>query len=195
MNSLFPVEPEYPEGFVYLPAFISEEEERELLGFIGMLDLQAFLFQGFEAKRRVASFGWDWHFDTQTLTKGKDIPAAFQWLVKRVSEQFPIQPESFAELLVTGYPKGAVINWHRDAPPFALIAGLSLHADCLFKLQPHEKERQSRKSVISLPVQRRSLYVLQGSAREAWQHSIAAVEKERYSITLRTLKPGFSSPV
>ena len=41
----------------------------------------------------------------------------------------------FAELLVTKYPPGSVINWHLDAPPFELIAGISPAADCIFKLK------------------------------------------------------------
>jgi alkylated DNA repair dioxygenase AlkB len=42
--------------------------------------------------------------------------------------------------------------------------------------------------VISFPVKRRSLYIMQGAARSEWQHSIAPVEQQRYSITLRTLR-------
>jgi alkylated DNA repair dioxygenase AlkB len=93
-----------------------------------------------------------------------------------------------AELLVTEYPPGSVINWHRDAPPFDVIAGISLSADCTFKLRPHEKEKQNRKSILSFPVKRRSLYLIQGEARTNWQHSIAPVKEMRYSITLRTLR-------
>ncbi|MDQ3846280.1 MAG: alpha-ketoglutarate-dependent dioxygenase AlkB, partial [Bacteroidota bacterium] len=74
MNTLFPIEPTLPEGFLYLPDFISEEEERELLGQIGNTTLHTFHFQGYEAKRRVASFGYDWSFEKQQLSKGKDIP-------------------------------------------------------------------------------------------------------------------------
>ncbi len=33
-----------------------------------------------------------------------------------------------------------------------------------------------------------SAYVLGGQARSLWQHSIAAVDEERYSVTFRTLR-------
>jgi alkylated DNA repair dioxygenase AlkB len=187
MNTLFPIEPIYPQGFHYEDDFISTGEEAELLSVIQQTALHSFQFQGYEARRRVASFGWDWRFDTRQLTKGKDMPPAFHWLIERVTKKLALSA-AIAELLVTEYPVGAVINWHRDAPPFALIAGVSLSADCIFKLRPHEKEKQHRKAVLSLPVRRRSLYVMHGEAREAWQHSILPVESTRYSITLRTLK-------
>ncbi len=188
MNTLFPVEPAYPNGFRYLPEFISREEEQRLLAHIQTVTLHTFQFQGYAARRRVASFGWDWSFDKKVLTKGADIPDDYEWLLERVGRQLSIPKEAFAELLVTEYPVGSVINWHRDAPPFALIAGISLNADCTFKLRPHAKDAQTRKATLSFPVKRRSLYVMEGEAREAWQHSIAAVDAVRYSVTLRTLK-------
>jgi alkylated DNA repair dioxygenase AlkB len=109
-------------------------------------------------------------------------------LVKKVAEKLHLEEQQFAELLVTEYPAGSVINWHRDAPPFDLIAGVSLHSDCTFRLRPYEKAEQNRKSIISLKVARRSLYVISGPSRTEWQHSIAPVKGLRYSITLRTLR-------
>jgi alkylated DNA repair dioxygenase AlkB len=129
------------------------------------MTLHTFQFQGHDAKRRVASFGNDWSFDKQQLSKGKSIPELFQWLVERVGQKLSVSPSAFAELLVTEYPVGSVINWHRDAPPFELIAGISLGADCLFKLRPYENEKQTRQAMFSIPVKRRSLYIMKGEAR------------------------------
>jgi alkylated DNA repair dioxygenase AlkB len=42
--------------------------------------------------------------------------------------------------------------------------------------------------VYEQPLAPRSAYVLAGSARSAWQHSIPAVPDLRYSITFRTLR-------
>ena len=186
-GTLFPLEPLYPEGFYYEPHFITPEEEKELLAVVTGMELRPMLFQGYEAKRKVASFGYDWSFEHRKLSKGKDIPAAFETLMQKAARHLSLAKEDFAELLVTEYTEGSVINWHRDAPPFALVAGISLAADCLFKLRPYEEARQTRKAIISLPVQRRSLYILQGPVRSDWQHSIAPVQQTRYSITLRTL--------
>lgn len=187
MNTLFPVELDYPQGFGYFPEFLTEAEEKELCAQISGIRLHTFNFQGFEAKRRVASFGYDYSFEKRSLSKGKDIPPTFHPLIAKVAGKLNVPEEDFAELLVTEYPAGSVINWHRDAPPFDLIAGISLNADCVFKLRPHDKTKQGRGSIISFPVGRRSMYVMHGIARTDWQHSIAPVKQVRYSITLRTL--------
>jgi alkylated DNA repair dioxygenase AlkB len=180
-----------PEGFAYYPGFLSHEEEDELLQLIMGIELQSFIFQGFPAKRTVKSFGFDYSFDSRKLSKGEEIPQAFLPVIEKVGQTTGIPPEAFVELLVTGYVEGSVINWHRDAPPFGIIAGISLLSDCRFMFRPAEKARQGRKAIISYPVQRRSLYVMKGSARSDWQHSIAPVKQQRYSITLRTLNSHF----
>jgi alkylated DNA repair dioxygenase AlkB len=188
MNTLFPVTPEYPPGFRYLPEFITAEEEGFLINLCRQQELNVFRFQGYEAKRRVASFGQDWNFDTRTLHQGKPIPPAFQSLISKVAEEAGLAPTDFVELLVTHYPAGAVINWHRDAPPFGLVAGISLLTGCTFRLRPYEKAKQNRTHLLSFPVARRSLYLMDGASRTDWQHSINPVASERFSITLRTLQ-------
>jgi alkylated DNA repair dioxygenase AlkB len=187
MDTLFPIEPILPAGFSYHENFLTIEEEQRLCKEILKMNMHTFLFQGFEAKRKVASFGYDWSFEKRILSKGKDIPSVFDFLINKVAAYLQIDRDQFAELLVTDYPIGSVINWHRDAPPFDIIAGLSLLSDCTFKLRPHDKSKQGRGSVISLLVKRRSLYVMQGPSRSEWQHSIIPVREIRYSITLRTL--------
>ena len=74
MNTLFPIDVQYPQGFRYLPEYISAEEEAILLNLVQGLPLHTFRFQGYEAKRKVASFGLDWRFEKQQLSKGKQIP-------------------------------------------------------------------------------------------------------------------------
>ena len=188
MHTLFPIAPNYPEGFKYIPEFLTTQEEKRLVDEIANTTLHTFMFQGFEAKRRVASFGYDYSFDKRSLSKGKDIPPTFFPLIRKVASYLSLSSDVFAELLLTEYPVGSVINWHRDAPPFDIIAGISLNADCVLRLRPQEKAKHGRTSIISIPVQRRSLYIIQGLARSEWQHSIAPVKDIRYSITLRTLK-------
>lgn len=188
MNTLFPLEPVYPDGFRYFPGFITAEEEEALIAAIAGLELHSFVFQGYTANRKVASFGYDYSFTNRALTRGKEIPEVFHPLVEKVGRKLEIPPGEWAELLVTEYPPGAVINWHRDAPPFDVIAGISLGADCIFRLRPHEKEKQSRLATISLTAHRRSLYLMKGEVRRHWQHAISPVKQTRYSITLRTLR-------
>ena len=188
MNTLFTVEQTLPEGFAYYEDFIGKKEEEKLAETISKTKLHNLLFQGYEAKRKVVSYGYDWSFEKKVLSKGRDIPEDYDFLVQRISDYLSISPKAIAELLVTEYPPGSVINWHRDAPPFDIIAGVSLMSDCIFKLRPYDKAKQKRNSVISIPVRQRSLYIMQGLVRSDWEHSIAPVKQPRYSITLRTLR-------
>ena len=188
MPTLFPVEVELPPGFQYFPDFISSEEEEKLHWEILNISLNPMIFHGYEAKRKVASFGCNWSFTSGTLTKGTAIPAAFHPLIHRISDRLAIDADKFCELLITEYPVGSVINWHRDSPPFDLIAGISLLSDCTMRFRPFDKEKQNRKSTLSIPLAPCSLYLISGEARTDWEHSIPAVKQVRYSITVRTLK-------
>jgi alkylated DNA repair dioxygenase AlkB len=188
MSILFSIEPQYPSGFSYYPDFISAEEEEQLVRIIGTLQLSNLVFHGYEAKRKVASYGYDYHFDSRSISKGDPVPPGFEFLIIKVAEKLQLSPADLQEVLVTEYPVGSVINWHRDAPPFDIIIGVSLLSDCSFKLRPYDKSKQGRGSIVSIAVKRRSLYVLQGPVREEWEHSIPALKHIRYSITLRTLR-------
>ena len=190
MESLFPLETFLPAGFRYYADFISEADEIQLIRDIEKVPLQTFIFQGYEAKRKVASFGYDWSFTNRRLTKGKSVPESFMPLIEKVAGRLSLSTADIAEVLLTEYPAGSVINWHRDAPPFDLIAGISLHSDSIFRLRPYDKMKQGKNSVLSIPLKRRSLYVISGESRTNWEHSITPVAALRYSVTLRTLKPG-----
>jgi alkylated DNA repair dioxygenase AlkB len=179
--------PVYPPGFSYHRNFLSIADEQTLLEACRETELHPLIFQGFAALRKVKSYGYDYSFDLRRISKGQPVPPVYNFLVEKVAAHTGITTDLWAELLVTEYPPGSVINWHRDAPPFDVIAGISLLSDAVFRLRPHEKEKQQRGSTISLPVERRSLYIMQGESRNNWQHSIQPVKKTRYSITLRTL--------
>jgi alkylated DNA repair dioxygenase AlkB len=189
---LFPIESSLPDGFSYFPDFINEEEEIQLLETISSLELRPLIFQGFTAKRRVQSYGYDYNFDRRSVAKGTEIPSGFTALISKVAGHFSMKKDELAEVLITEYPPDAVINWHRDAPPFDIVIGISLLSDCMFRFRPYDKSKQGRKSIASLTVQRRSMYILKGESRTEWEHSIAPVKEKRYSITLRTLR--FVSP-
>ena len=188
MGTLFEIQPALPSGFTYYPEYLTEEEELQLYQEILKLELKPMMFQGFTAKRKVASFGYDYSFDKRSLSPGKEIPAVFKPVLSGVAKIVNVPVEKIGELLVTEYPVGSVINWHRDAHPFDIIAGISLQAECTFRLRPYDKAKQGRGSIISFPVKRRSLYVMRDAVRSEWEHSTAPVKDVRYSITVRTLR-------
>jgi len=188
MNTLFDIAPSLPPGFAYAENFINPEEETALLMAIENLTLNNMKFHNYEAKRKVISFGMGWSFTDQCLKYGNQFPEEFDFLVRKIASHLKIPKELIAQLLITEYPVGSVINWNRDAPPFDKIVGVSLLSDCIFKLRPYEKEKQTRASTITFPVQRRSVYVMTGQSKTAWQHCTSPVEKVRYSLTFRTVK-------
>lgn len=89
-------------------------------------------------------------------------------------------------VLVTEYGPGAAIGWHRDKGVFGDVIGISLLSTCIFRLRRKADARWER---YSLPVEPRSAYLLRGSSRTDWEHSIPAVETLRYSVTFRSLRP------
>jgi alkylated DNA repair dioxygenase AlkB len=117
-----------------------------------------------------------------------DAPPFLRELAGKVARRFGLPPEDFPHVLVTEYPPGAPMGWHRDAPPFAKIYGISLGSNCSFRLRPHAVDLRSPGQTVRFTAERRSLYLMEGAARSAWQHGIPPVRERRWSITLRTLK-------
>lgn len=186
--TLFPDPQRVPDGFTYRDDFLDPDDEQELLRIVGQEALQPLVFQGFEAKRKVKSYGYHYHFDSRTITEGLPIPEGYRWLLDKVAAATGLPATALKELLVTEYPPGSVINWHRDAPPFELVIGISLLSDCTFRFRPYGRDKRTQRSVISLPVRRRSLYIMGGESRSGWEHSTAPVHAVRYSLTIRTLR-------
>lgn len=93
--------------------------------------------------------------------------------------------EELVETLVQRYPPGSTIGWHRDAPAFGTVVGLSLGSAARLRFQRGKGEERR---VLELLLEPRSGYILAGEARTVWQHSIPATTELRYSITFRTLQ-------
>lgn len=177
---------ERPSGLVYQPDLIDEDEERTLLTFLDALELRDVQMRGQIARRTVRHFGFDYDYGSFRLTETDALPSSLEWVRDRCAELAGVESAALAQALVTRYPPGAVIGWHRDAPAFGpAVVGLSLASACLLRFQ---RRRGEERSVYELPLAARSAYVLSGAARSAWQHSIPAVTALRYSITFRTLR-------
>jgi len=173
-----------PEGFAYRAELITPAEERALVGRIAGLPFRAFEFHGHLGKRRVVSFGWRYDFGAGGLQPAAPIPDFLLPLRARAAAVAGLDPDAFAHVLATEYAAGAGIGWHRDRPEFGVVAGVSLLSPCVIRLRRKDGARWRRRSFTAEP---RSAYVFAGEARAEWQHSIAAVEALRYSVTFRTL--------
>ena len=48
-----------------------------------------------------------------------------------------VAPDAFAMALINEYAPGAPIGWHRDAPHYGIVAGVSLLSSGTMKLRPY----------------------------------------------------------
>jgi DNA oxidative demethylase len=174
-----------PNGLIYSREFISAQEETYLIEEIRRLSLAKFKFRGFTANRRTKSFGFHYSFSSFKLSAAESIPE-FLWRVRdKAANLAGCSPQDLKAALVTEYPPGATIGWHRDVPPFDKVVGISLRSLCVMKFRRGEPRKRH---FFNLPLEERSAYLISGEVRETWEHSIPAVKALRYSITFRSLK-------
>jgi alkylated DNA repair dioxygenase AlkB len=182
-GTLFPID-NLPEGFLYQPNFLTREEEAELLRIFHELPFQAFDFHGYTARRRVLEFGLEYDFTTRKATPAQSFPEFLSPVRERAAQFAGISAAALVEGMVTEYSPGAPIGWHRDAPQFGTIIGISLAGVARMRFKPYKAEGKP----IALTLEPRSIYRMRGPARWRFQHSIPAVKELRYSITFRTLR-------
>jgi DNA oxidative demethylase len=176
---------EEPEGIVYRPELLTQEEEAELLVELESLRFDPIVLHGQAAKRTGRHYGLDYDYESRTPKPGEPVA---DWLLPvraRAAELAAHAPEELVEILVQRYPPGATIGWHRDAPAFGTVIGVSLGGSSRLRFQRGKRERRRVWEVLLEP---RSGYVLTGEARRSWEHSIPPTKELRYSITFRTLR-------
>ena len=183
-----------PEGFEYRDAFVAADEARALAEAIERLAFSRVEMRGGVARRRTAHFGWAYGYYSRRTAPGEPLPEFLLAVRARAAGWAGLDPEAFAEALVTEYPAGAPIGWHRDAPMFGDIAGISLLSACRMKFRPYVSPgdlagaRPPRRTTHEITLEPRSAYLLRGVARRDFEHHIPAVDALRYSITFRTLR-------
>jgi alkylated DNA repair dioxygenase AlkB len=184
-----------PSGFRYREDFVTREEEARLVAEIGRVEFSPFEMRGVVARRRVAFFGASYDARVGVVPP---IPAFLTPLRDRVATWAGVDAQAFAMALVNAYPPGAPIGWHRDAPQYGVVAGLSLLSICRMRFRPYvppgerapTSGRRRRSATHEVDLAPRSAYLLAGEARSGYEHHIPPVGGLRYSITFRTLRPG-----
>ena len=185
-----------PPGFQLRLEFIDAAEERVLLDTIGGLEFSKVEMRGGIAKRRTIHYGWTYAYGARATEPGVEIPSFLLPLRARAAAWAGIEPDAFGEALITEYPAGAGIGWHRDAPMFGdIIAGVSLGSGCRMKFRPYISPkdltgavRPPRRATHEVQLPERSAYLIAGVARRDFEHSIPETSGLRYSITFRTLR-------
>ena len=186
--------PAVPDGLLYRPDFVSVEEERALVAHIERLEFSQVEMRGAIARRRTVHYGWTYGYYARRSEPGPPLPEFLLGLRARAGAWASIDGAAFVEALITEYPPGATIGWHRDAPMFGdVIAGISLLSPSRLKLRPYMSPGNvgpgstPRRTTHEVDLAPRSGYLITGPARHEFEHSIPAVERLRYSITFRML--------
>lgn len=182
--------PALPPGMRLWPALLGVDEQQALRAALAGLPLGEVRMHGVVARRRVAHFGLAYAYDARALAPGPPLPAALDPLRRRAAALAEVEPEALAEVLVTRYPPGAGIGWHRDAPAFGTVVGVSLGGPARLRMREGGPGGRS----LELLLQPGSGYLLAGAARWRWQHAIPPVRAERWSVTFRTLRPADAPP-
>ncbi|MFL6794670.1 MAG: alpha-ketoglutarate-dependent dioxygenase AlkB [Sphingomicrobium sp.] len=171
-------------GLEYRPEFVSEAEERALIGRIETLDVAPFRFHGWLGNRRTKSFGWRYDFDDASFTPTEPIPAWLEPLRDRAAALAGVEPGEIHHALVARYDPGAGIGWHKDRDVFERVVGVSLNTPATLRFRQRTANGFRRANV---EVEPRSAYLLSGPSRWEWEHRIVPGEQLRFSITFRTL--------
>jgi len=170
-------------GFAARPDILSVTDEEALIASIDALDLAPFQFQQWQGKRLTHSFGWNYDFQTGTVSTADPIP---DWLaeVHAAAAAFAgLSPADLVQVLLTRYDPGAGIGWHRDRPIYEHVVGISLGAPAEMRFRRRSARGWSR---VTVPLAPRGAYHLSGEARHDWEHSILPMAARRYSITMRS---------
>jgi alkylated DNA repair dioxygenase AlkB len=195
-----------PDGFHHRPEFVSVEAEAALVDRLGAVEFSTFEMRGVVARRRVAFFGRSYDAGASAPPP---IPDFLAPLRGQLAAWAGVDAAAFAMALINEYTPGAPIGWHRDAPQYGIVAGLSLLSSCRMRFRPYVGPHAHAASSLRAPMAAalrpgsagerrtatheivlapRSAYLLTGDARQSYEHSIPAVASLRYSITFRTLR-------
>src|SRR5262245_27466052 len=176
---------EKPEGLLYRAELLSAAEEQALLGRIEALRFDPVALHGRAARRTARHFGLGYDYDARTPLAGEPLPEWLEPARARAGALAGRDAEELVEALVQRYPPGSGIGWHRDAPSFGIVVGISLRGAARLRFQ---RGKCGDRRVWEVLLEPRSGYVLEGKARSGWQHSMPATKGLRFSVTFRTLR-------
>ena len=187
--SLFPednVEPELPPGLIYVPNFITDDEEQELLE---MIDGHEWLD---DLLRRVQHYGYKYNYKARKIDNSMYLGPLPEWVETISTKIFthlqtnevisdestdPLRP--FDQAIINEYEPGQGISAHVDCVPCfgPVIATLSLGSDTQMQF-----DEPQTGVTLPVPLAQRSLAILTGPSRYRWQHSISSRKSDRWPI-------------
>ena len=157
-------ERDWPLGLHYREAFITDAEERVLLEAIADVAFADFEMRGVIARRRVAFFG-----QSYDRSAAGPLPAFLLPLRAKIAHWSGIDSNAFAMALINEYRPGTPIGWHRDAPQYEIVAGISLLSACRMKFRLYRSPSPTlprRSATYEIVLDRRSAYLMTRESRQ-----------------------------
>lgn len=154
------------EGLTYVPGFVSEAEERELLFRLDAVPWST------EMKRRVFSFGSSYGPDGQRVARAP-LPEWVQAIADRLHERglfTPVPDRALANEYLPGQGISPHVDYKSDFGD--TVASLSLGSDVAMDFARGGKSE-------TVWLERRSVVVMKGVARYEWTHGIARRKSDR----------------
>ncbi|KAI9327020.1 oxidoreductase [Zopfochytrium polystomum] len=133
--------------------------------------------------RRTIHYGYEYKYRNRKVEKCEDIP---EWLTEITKKLETISGEKMNQIIINEYTRKQGITKHIDAQNVFgdTIVGLSLNDECIMDFK-NGNERESVK------LERRSLLIMTGEARNKWTHCINPKKQNfdrRISITWRRVR-------
>ncbi|KAI8323040.1 hypothetical protein GQ54DRAFT_123076 [Martensiomyces pterosporus] len=194
-------------GLYYVPDFITEEEERQIMESIQQDEKQEIEANGGSDKwykvqeRYVKHYGhsFDYHLKhvgSAEMTASPDLPQWMQPFLDRICQKLPIYKQKPNQLTIQRYPAGSGISFHTDShTSFTdMVVILSMGTP----VQMDFRKPAASHAVVTKDLEPRSLVLMAGEARYGWEHAIrirrsdlvdgkVRERMERWSITIRTI--------
>src|SRR6186997_3066149 len=143
---------------------MTPDEEAALVDAIAGIEFSTFEMRGVVARRRVAFFGHS--YDAGRVSP--PLPAFLFPMRVRIAQWANVDAHTFAMALINEYPPGAPIGWHRDAPQYGIVIGISLGSACRMRFRPYRRASPStassapRRPTHELTLLPRSIYLIAG---------------------------------
>lgn len=173
-------------GLALVPNVIDAAQEARLIAAIDAAPLTPFKFGQWEGKRLTANYGSAYDYQRATPIPAPPLPGWLLDLRGRLAPLAGLEPDALVQALVIRYDPGATIGWHRDRPQYGEVLGLSLGTPATMRLRRRRPDGGFDR--MTFPLEPRALYRLSGEARDGWEHSIAALDQPRWSVTFRTMR-------
>lgn len=175
---------EEPQGLVLRDDVLKPSKESDLVERFGTLRWDPIVIRGQTARRTARHFGLAYDYASREPRPGEPIPAWLEPPRRAAARLAGVSSHELVEALLHRYPPGSTLGWHRDAPAFGIVVGVSLLGSARLRFQRGKGEKRRTWEIAVRP---RSGYVLADEVRWSWEHSIPATQELRYSITFRTL--------